>query len=222
VSRVILETGSWEPQSWRIIEGDLPPGGTLVDVGAHIGYYSLKAAPVLGPTGHVLAIEPNPETVKILEANIRASAANSVSVQPVACSDTEATLELFAAPEGNTGESSLSRANASQEKAVQRSYRVRARPLDDIVRESGVTRVDAIKIDVEGAEFLVLRGAQDTLRRFHPAILIELLDRQLRAMGSSIAEVMSFFRAHGYAVRQQDDKNFEFVFTGASTPPAAN
>ena len=82
-------------------------------------------------------------------------------------------------------------------------------------REKGFARDVRL---VEGAEFLVLNGAQDTLRRFHPAVLIELLDRQLREMGSSMAEVMSFFRAHGYAVRQQDDKNYEFVFTGSPTP----
>ncbi len=74
--------------------------------------------------------------------------------------------------------------------------------------------MDAIKIDVEGAEFLVLRGAKDTLTRFHPAILIELLDRQLREMGTSTAEVIAFLQAQGYSIRHQDDKNFEFVATG--------
>jgi FkbM family methyltransferase len=91
--------------------------------------------------------------VRRLLNNIRASRADGViSVQPVACSDAEATLELFAAPGNNTGETSLFLANASQEGKAVTSYRVRARPLDDILKESGVTRVDAVKIDVEGAE----------------------------------------------------------------------
>jgi FkbM family methyltransferase len=214
VSRTVLETGQWEPQSWRIVEQDLRPGSTFVDVGAHIGYYTLKAATVVGPAGHILAIEPNPETARILAGNVRASNAAAVSIQAVACSDTETTLQLFAAAEGNTGETSLSRANASQERPVTKTYQVRARPLDAIVRESGVTHVDAIKIDVEGAEFLVLRGAQETLTRFHPAILIELLDRQLREMRTSIAEVVAFLQAQGYSIRRQDDKNFEFVAAG--------
>jgi len=56
VSRTILETGEWEPTSWRAMRAHLQGGATFVDVGAQIGYYSLKAAPVVGPRGHVIAI----------------------------------------------------------------------------------------------------------------------------------------------------------------------
>jgi FkbM family methyltransferase len=211
VPLTILQTGAWEPNSFRIVAEHLGPGATFVDVGAHIGYYSLKAAPLVGPGGRVLAIEPNPETVRLLEGNVRASGATAVSIQPVACSDAEATLELFVAPDVNTGETSLSRVNAGQVAAVRKSYQVRARPLDAIVRESGAGRVDAIKIDVEGAEFLVLKGAAETLDRYHPAILVELIDHQLKEMGSSTAEVTAFLNAHGYSLKRQDKENFEFV-----------
>jgi FkbM family methyltransferase len=216
VALTILQTGAWEPGSWRIVAGHLQPGATLVDVGAHIGYYSLKAAPLVGRSGHVLAIEPNPETLRILEGNVRASDASAVSIQPVACSDAESKLELFVASSLNSGETSLSRANASQLAPAKNSYMVRARPLDDIIRESGVTRVDAIKIDVEGAEFLVLKGARETLDRFHPAILVELVDHQLKEMGTSTAEVTAFLRDHGYTLKRSDSdvENFEFVFEG--------
>ena len=174
VPRVILQTGSWEPDSWRAVADHLHTGDTFVDIGAHIGYYSLKAAPVVGPGGRVIAVEPNPETVRRLRDNIRASvAASVVSVQPVACSDVEATLDLFAASRNNTGETSLSHTNASQAGLSVASYRVRSRPLDDIVKESGVARVDAVKIDVEGAEYLVLKGAHETLKRYHPVIIVE-------------------------------------------------
>ena len=71
------------------------------------------------------------------------------------------------------------------------TYRVRARPLDDIVEESGVARVDAIRIDVEGAEYLVLKGAHETLERYHPEIIVELVERQLQAMGTSTAQVVA-------------------------------
>src|SRR5947209_15344673 len=97
VSREILKTGVWERASWQAIQDRLPGGGTFVDVGAHIGYYSLKAARAVGPAGHVIAVEPNPDTVRKLRENVRASAASVVRIQPVACSDSEGTLELFAA-----------------------------------------------------------------------------------------------------------------------------
>lgn len=211
VSRQILETGSWEPTSWAAVQEHLAPGATFVDVGAHIGYYSLKAAPVVGPGGQVFAVEPNPETLPKLRENVQASHAGMVRVEPYACSDSEATLELFAAPPSNTGETSLSKINASQEGQPAASYHVRARPLDAILQEAGVTRVDAIKIDVEGAEYLVLRGAHETLDRYHPMLLIEIVDSQLRAMGTSTSEVNQFLASHGYTARRSFGNNFEFV-----------
>jgi FkbM family methyltransferase len=165
--RIILESGVYEPDSIGMVSEHLGAGATFIDVGADIGYYSLKAAPIVGPAGHVIAIEPNPEALGRLRVNLSASKANVVAVAPVACSDAEGVLELYVAPTSNVGETSLSKTNASQEGPISRAVKVRARPLDDIVRESGSVRVDAIKIDVEGAEYLVLKGAVQTLDRFH-------------------------------------------------------
>src|SRR4029079_15963064 len=128
-------------------------------------YYSLKAAAVVGASGRVIAVEPNPPTIKELEDNVRESGAKVISVQPVAAADAEGTLDLFAAPRANTGQASLSKANASQGGQPVADFHVRARPLDDIIRDVGVSRVDVMKIVVEGAEMLVLKGSVGTLAR---------------------------------------------------------
>lgn len=209
--RMILESGVYEPISVGMVSEHLGAGATFIDVGADIGFYSLKAAPIVGAAGHVITIEPNPEALGRLRINLAASGANVVSVAPVACSDAEGMLDLYVAPYANAGETSLSKANASQIGAISHTYKVRTRPLDDIVRESGVTRVDAIKIDVEGAEYLVLKGAQQTLDRFHPMLLIEIVERQLRGMGTSSAQVRELLRAHGYREGRHDELNVEFL-----------
>jgi FkbM family methyltransferase len=199
VSRDILAERTWEPATLRELERHIPVGGTFIDVGAHIGWYSLNAAKDVGPKGRVIAVEPNRETLAILRQNIRASGASSVIlVAPVACSDSETTLTFYAADRSNSGASSLSAQNASQAGRFSSSYPVRARRLDDIVKEAGVDRVDAIKIDVEGAEFLVLKGAADALDRYKPVVSVELLDDQLKSMGSSADEVVAYMRSHGY------------------------
>ena len=210
VSRRIAENGVWEPETWRVVEPHLQRGATLVDVGAHIGYYSLKAAGRVGPNGRVIAIEPDPDTVRKLQENIRANDARNITVQPVACAGSEAILEFFAA-RNNPTISSISRANAS-EGAI--SIRVRARPLDAILHDVATSRVDVLKIDVEGAELQVLKGAQETLTRYHPLLVVELIDGQLREMGTSSAEVTDFLRSYGYAVRDSglDGMNTEFVY----------
>jgi FkbM family methyltransferase len=209
--RMILESGVYEPVSIRMVSEHLSAGATFIDVGADLGYYSLKAAPIVGAAGHVIAIEPNFETLERLRVNLSASNANVVAVAPAACSDAEGELELYVAPSGNAGETSLSKVNASQEGAISRTFKVRARPLDDIVRESGAVRVDAIKIDVEGAEYLVLKGAVQTLDRFHPMLLVEIVERQLRGMGTSSAQVRELLRAHGYREGRHDGLNVEFL-----------
>jgi FkbM family methyltransferase len=212
VSRNVLETGEWEPRSIHAVAEHLPMSGTFIDVGAHIGYYSLQAASMAGPNGHVISIEPNPQTLPKLRGNIGASNAQTVSVWPVACADKESTLQFYAAPESNTGESSFSKENASQEGAAPVAYSVRARRLDAIVKEAKLQRVDVIKIDVEGAEFEVLQGASQTLDHFRPVLIIELVQDQLKSMGSSIDQVTQFLVSHGYVQsRRVDFANYEFV-----------
>jgi FkbM family methyltransferase len=212
VSHTILKTGGWEPESLQAVANHLSPNGTFIDVGAHIGYYSLKAAGMVGRNGHVLAIEPNPQTLPKLRGNIEASDARTVSVWPVACAESESTLQLYAAPRSNTGESSLSKENASQEGSGVTAYSVRARPLDAIVKEAKLERVDMIKIDVEGAEYEVLKGAGQTLTEYRPVLIIELEPSQLKSLGTSVEQIKEFLAAHGYtSSRRVDHANFEFV-----------
>ena len=213
VTEAILLDRTWEPQTTRELLRHLHAGGTFVDVGAHVGWYTLQAARAVGPRGHVIAVEPNPEILPQLRDNIRASGVGAfVVVAPVACSDSETTLTLYAASRANTGETSLSAINAGQAKGATASYSVRARRLDDIVKEAHTGRVDAVKIDVEGAEFLVLKGAAETLDRDKPVVSLELVDEQLKALGSSVAEVTAFMRSHGYApATERHELNVIFV-----------
>jgi len=199
ISRTVLDTGYWKPETWSAIAQHLPAGGTFVDIGAHIGTYSLRAARAVGPQGHVISVEPNPETAQKLRENIQASGDANVRVVPLACSDTETDLELFAAPRSNTGATSLFRANVEQEGTpVSKVFHVRTRPLDAILRDVGVSRVDVLKIDAEGAEMLVLKSARETLARYSPVLSVELIDAKLKATGSGTAEVIAFLSAQGY------------------------
>lgn len=212
IARTILisRTGNWEPEVWRAISSGLPRGAVFFDVGAHIGYDSLKASEIVGESGRVVAFEPNPNTVAQLKSNVEASGARNVLIQPIACTDRETTLTLFDSTlGGNSGSTSLSRENAGP---LTRSYTVRGRRIDDVVRELGLERVDVLKADVEGAELIVLRGATETLRRFHPKLILEVVPRQLANMGTSVAELESLVRSLGYTtIKTVDYKNREYT-----------
>ncbi|HKW98709.1 MAG TPA: FkbM family methyltransferase [Bryobacteraceae bacterium] len=199
VPATILRTGEWQPEIWQSLAPSLSEGSVFLDVGAHIGYFSMKAAKRVGKTGRVLAFEPNPETLKLLRDNVAANRTENVIVEPIACTDREQTLTLYAAPEINTGASSLALHNASISPAeAPRPYNVRGRPIDDVIRELNLTRVDAIKVDVEGAEVSVLRGALETLRRFHPKLVVEVVPEQLASFHTTADDLAQLIRGAGY------------------------
>jgi hypothetical protein len=105
---------------------------------------------------------------------------------------------------GNSGSSSLSKENAGQ---LTRSYTVRGRPIDSVVAELGVERLDVLKADVEGAELIVLRGAAKTIEKHHPKLILEVVQRQLANMGTSVNELEAYVRSLGYHKSRQIDRN---------------
>ena len=195
----ILRAGEWQREVWDSLAPNLSEGGVFLDVGAHIGYFSMKAAPKVGKTGQVLAFEPNPETLRLLRDNVTANHAGNIIVEPIACTDRERQLTLYASAGFNTGMSSLSRENADiTYKEAPRAYSVRGRPIDDVVRDRKLTRVDAVKIDVEGAEVAVLRGAVETLKRFHPKLVFEIVPEQLASFKTTPDDLIAIVRNAGY------------------------
>src|SRR5207244_2913504 len=120
------------------------------------------------------------------------------------------------APADNSGKSSLNRCNAHLDGVGGEPVSVRVRPLDAFLDEAGASRVDLIKIDVEGAEMMVLRGAKQTLQRHRPAIIIELIEELLESMGTSSDEVSRFLAELGYARIRDFGDNAEFRHAGGA------
>src|SRR6266700_2683994 len=113
IPRTILQEGEWQPEVWRAISSGLSTGSVFLDVGAHIGYDTLKASVRVGKAGLVVAFEPNPPTLTLLRDNIAASHATNVIVEPIACVAEERVLVLYdSTQQGNSAAASLSRSNA--------------------------------------------------------------------------------------------------------------
>jgi len=188
--RVVFATGDYEPEVADVVVATLRPGDVFVDVGAHIGYFTMLGAQCVGPTGLVLAFEASPTTAAELAHNVGLNGFENVQVRRDALSDESGTVEFFRGPAGNTGLGSL-RADAGG-----LAHTVPAVRLDDVL-EPG-RRVSLIKIDVEGAEHRVLRGAESCLKRDRPEVVLELTDRFLRDMGSSAADLAEWMTGLGY------------------------
>lgn len=139
-------------------------GWTVVDVGANIGAFSVWAASKMGASGRLLAIEPNPVSFRELRRSIEELAVDATAFA-VACGDVEGEVTLHFQP-GYTVSSSLTSFAAATESAS-----VPIRRLDALLGETGISHVDLLKIDVEGAEELVLRGAGEALSRIDRVVL---------------------------------------------------
>ena len=170
------------------------PGWTVVDVGANIGAYSAWVAGLLGDAGRLLAIEPNPVSFAQLKRSIGSVPALSAALG-VACGEFEGELVLYSEP-GYTVSSSFSAFEAAS-----RSDLVRVRRLDDISTEQEIQHVDLLKIDVEGAEALVLRGATETLARTDRVILETTADD----LGSAVTELL---HAHGFELVHRESDHW--------------
>ncbi len=163
-----LVYGTWEPEVTSTISSIVKPGMTVIDIGAHIGYYSLLFAKRVGPNGRVFSFEPVPENFALLRKNIQLNELSQVQVFPQAVFSDKKEISIAVPDESpNSGEGSVIHRHGA------RRYLVPAITLDSFCVPSGV-RPDILKMDVEGAEYDVLLGAKETISRCRPKLLIEL------------------------------------------------
>lgn len=141
--------------------GLLPEGGVFLDVGAHVGHYTLRAA---GKASRVIAVEADPGTAERLGRNLALNSITNVTVHNVAAWDERTELHLHS-PNGHERDGSTRVLAGGEGPATT------AVPLDDLLAGEG--RIDAVKLDVEGADLHALRGMAKTLARCRPALFIE-------------------------------------------------
>jgi FkbM family methyltransferase len=181
---------------------------TVLDIGAHQGLYTLLASRCVRPSGHVFSFEPSPRERRALRLNLAMNFCSNVSVQPLALGSQETTADLYVVDEYNTGYNSLRPPNVPQPTSA---VPVRVRTLDNWLSEKGIDRVDFIKLDVEGAELSVLKGARESLARTHPVLLVEVAQIRTSAWGYDAQEIGRFLEDMGYEC-------FEILDEGKLTP----
>lgn len=196
IQQTILFEGIWDPLLTQLITSTLKPGGTFVDIGAHVGYCTLIAAQAVGPSGRVLAAEPNPGSVAKVQAHLKKNKFTNVILESTAMGDSTQPVTLFLDSGSNSGLASLSKENVKCDKG----FAVPCNRLDDLVVKHGLTAIDLIKVDVEGAELSVLKGMAEVLRRFRPVVVIELEPDLLKSFAVSTDDVVEHLAGFDYTV----------------------
>jgi FkbM family methyltransferase len=205
------ETHDGEPHICLWIMDNLRSGGVFFDVGAHYGWLSMKAARRVGRTGRVVAFEASTVLVEILEYHRRRNRLSQMSVVGSAVSDRDATLETFyLLNDGLSSRNSLMIGRPELpflDSAGKTPVEVGTLKLDSFCDTAGIAP-DVIKIDVEGAEGMVLRGAAGVLKRFRP-VLVFSTHPYWFPPGESAERLFGFLADFGYQTRDSHTIHFE-------------
>jgi FkbM family methyltransferase len=151
--RVLFTPQYFDPVERDLLRRVLPGDGVFVDIGANVGAYSFFAASCMSSVAKILAIEPQPDVYQRLCDNIAYNPGVPIEAIALAVADVDGPIQLFV-DRGNAGETSMRRVRSDTHSASM--IEVQARPLAAILAERNLPRVDALKIDIEGAEDLAL------------------------------------------------------------------
>jgi len=170
----------------------LSPGKVFVDVGANIGIYSVAASTLVRETGRVLAFEPSVQSFPVLKKNIALNRLRNVRAFPVALAQNTGKAWLHRGP--NPSLNSLGRDPSWKQDGEE----VVTETLDKALHQEGIHRVDVIKMDVQGAEELVIRGAYKTITSEHPLIIFEVWPDGALLLGLSPTGAWTLLESSGY------------------------
>lgn len=203
--------GQYEDNETKLVRKLCRDESVFFDIGANVGYYSLIAGKT-NKNNRVYAFEPVSKTFARAAENIKLNHLNNIFLHKKIISNRTELASINVGNENNWGMSSL----------VQHDHlsgdveKVESITLDNFVKEEKITRLDLVKIDVEGFELNVLQGMKETLIQFKPIILIEILDQNLAANGHKPADIYHFLWELGYRSYKILDDKLEQIHTPES------
>ncbi|HKT35410.1 MAG TPA: FkbM family methyltransferase [Nitrospira sp.] len=184
----------FEASHIRRLKDLVTPGTTIIDVGAFIGFFSLRFAQWVSDSGRVMALEPDPTSLARLRSRVERAGLTSV----VDC------IQAAVAQESGERRLTLNVDCPVDHKLGEDGIPVNTTTIDDLLAAFGWPPVSLIKIDVQGAEASVIAGARRTIATYHPSLLVEVSDATLQAYGSSAETLLSTLAGFGYTIHRLD------------------
>jgi len=185
----------------------VPAGTVVIDVGANIGFFTVRFARWVGQSGRVIAIEPEARNIRQLRRRIENDKIGAhVEVVEGVAAESSGTLHLVLNPH-----------HPADHKIGASGMTVRSWTIDELWRDRQRPNVSLIKIDVQGAEIRVLRGARETILQCHPAIFVEVDDAALRAAGYSADQLFDEIESLGYSIYNTSGESAPIIRAEAAT-----
>lgn len=209
----LLVEGVWEPEETSFVQQSLKPGMVFVDLGANIGYYTVIASGLVGSTGRVFAFEPEPRNFALLQKNIEINGCRNVVAEnkAVAASPQRALLHLSRSNFGDhrTHEPRSEPSAKPEEKRL--AINIEAISLDHYFKD-GPTRLDFLKMDIQGTEYDAFIGMRQTLQQ-NPdiTILTEFWPKGLEQAGAKPQLFLREARIAGFTIYRLAESGVEAV-----------
>jgi FkbM family methyltransferase len=198
----LLIDGIYEKSAIDFIIKILPPGGTFLDIGANIGVFTITVAQFMQKTGCVIGIEASPKIFDYLQKNVESNHLDNVRIFEYAVTDVDNSyVSFYEPPVDHFGMGSM--APQFHEHPIQ----VKTKQIDTLLSEIDITDVDVIKIDVEGYEAMVFKGAKQLLSQQNaPTILFEFCDwAEERVPELEIGAAQRILAEYGYQIWRLND-----------------
>lgn len=194
----IPDTGTFEEKDSEFLRKTIKPGMVTFDCGANFGWYSTLLAAVVTGTGEVHSFEPVPAVCESLKLNVQRNSLTSIiRVNNFALGDKPGKLSMMIPLRQGTGTPFAS--FKKQTWGRHESISVDVMTLTDYVAEKGIKSIDFIKCDVEGAEFLILKGAEPLFERgMRPLIMLEIVESSMEPFGFSRSDIYATLEKYGY------------------------
>ena len=211
IDLAIFLFGTFERATITACRRHVRPGDVALDIGANVGSHTLHLAKFVGPSGRVIAFEPTTFAYRKLLANVALNPdlALRITAEQIMLVDTGA-RPLQPALYSSWPLTSQADLHAQHRGRLMSTAGARGLSLDEYLESERVPSVALMKLDVDGHECAVLRGATDTIRRFRPLIVMEVAPYVLREVGHELGDLVEIIRSLGYELRSQT--------TGASLP----
>jgi FkbM family methyltransferase len=188
----------YEAENFNFLKQQVQSGDTVLDIGAHIGFFANIAAFMVGSGGKIYAFEPTPSTNVMLH-KMCAMNGNTNIITPInkAVGKEDGSIVFYISNDkiDNTN-SVLGYRDAASHKPIE----IPLTSVDNFVKEKGLTKVDFIKIDVEGAEYDTIRGAAETLKKYRPSCILAIHPQLISEKGDQLGDIYDFVVNAGYRV----------------------
>jgi FkbM family methyltransferase len=198
--------GRFERSTSKALQELVQPGMIVLDIGANIGAHALPMASRVGTTGWVYAFEPTDWAFNRLKRNQSLNPSISHSLTPVQCALTDDASEMPKAFHSSWNLKENSDTHPVHGGRLEKASDSAFMSLDEFVDKNSLTRIDLIKMDVDGFEMKVLRGAKNSLKKFKPLILFELCPHVLNEHSTSAKDLLGLLHEIGYSFFSENNK----------------